>query len=280
VAAGRELSAFGIKNLAGQLPGTAVQFLVPVIVVSMLGLDEAGFYRAAASISVGYLGFLIRAMALDYYPRLAAATSNPASINDLVRQQQRVVLLVGVPIIFAVAAGASIVVPLLYTQEFGPTIDLLRWQLIGEIPRFMAWTLILVLVAQGEMGRFFWLELAAASIFLTLVIPALATFGLAGVGMAYAANAVAAYLLIRFVVGRKVAIDLNRTDQLLALAVVLYLGTLAIVDERHIGPVTLFAVAVAAVAAAISARFVWREFRGGPSIEAAAVEPPAGAPLI
>jgi PST family polysaccharide transporter len=263
ISAAHHLASFGSGYFAAQIPGTAVQFLIPVLVLYELGLDDAGFFRAAAAISVGYLGFLLRAMALEYYPRLTAAAGDAGAVARLVRQQQWVVLVLALPLVTGAAAALPLMVPLLYTTEFGPTIDLLRWQLLGEIPRFLAWTVGFVLVAQGSMRRFFGVELAAAIIQLLVAVVAIRAVGLIGVGIAYAFTTATYYVYVRLVVGREVPIRLSPRVQLLTVVATIYLLVLALVGERGIGPATIGASAVALGALALSGFLIRREFRGG-----------------
>jgi PST family polysaccharide transporter len=274
IAAARRLVAFGGGYVVALIPGTAVLFLIPVLVLNAIGLDQAGFYRAAAAISVGYLGVLIRAMALEYYPRLAAAAEEPGAVSRLVRQQQWVVMVLGVPLVLGAAAALPIVVPLLYTTEFGPTIDLLRWLLLGEIPRFLAWTLAFVLVARGSMRNLFLVELAAAVTQVLLAAAAIRVVGLVGVGIAYAITTATYYVYVRLVVGRGVPIHLSRRVQLVTVAITAYLLVLALVGEREIGPATIAGIFVAIGAVAVSGFLIWREFRGGDRLETVSQEPP------
>ena len=65
----------GAPFALSQVVGAGVQLLVPVIVLYLLDAAAVGYYRAAFTVSVGYLAFLLNALAQDYYPRVAAASS-------------------------------------------------------------------------------------------------------------------------------------------------------------------------------------------------------------
>jgi O-antigen/teichoic acid export membrane protein len=183
-------------------------------------------------------------------------------------------MVLGVPLVLGAAAALPIVVPLLYTTEFGPTIDLLRWLLLGEIPRFLAWTLAFVLVARGSMRNLFLVELAAAVTQVLLAAAAIRVVGLVGVGIAYAITTATYYVYVRLVVGRGVPIHLSRRVQLVTVAITAYLLVLALVGEREIGPATIAGIFVAIGAVAVSGFLIWREFRGGDRLETVSQEPP------
>jgi PST family polysaccharide transporter len=99
VDAARSLIRFGAPYTASMLVGTGVQLLLPILVFHSLGMEEVGFYRAAVAVSVSYLGFLLAAMAQDYYPRVSAARDDPQTLVHLVNQQHRVVMLLSVPMV-------------------------------------------------------------------------------------------------------------------------------------------------------------------------------------
>src|SRR5579875_2393761 len=68
------LLRFGGPHSASLMVGTGIQMALPILVLHMLGPDSVGYYRAAVGVSVTYLGFLITAMAQDYFPRISAVS--------------------------------------------------------------------------------------------------------------------------------------------------------------------------------------------------------------
>jgi PST family polysaccharide transporter len=63
--AARWLAGFGAPYTVSQLVGTGVQLLVPVIVLTVLDRTAVGYVQAASAIAMGYLSFLLTAMAQD-----------------------------------------------------------------------------------------------------------------------------------------------------------------------------------------------------------------------
>src|SRR5271157_114487 len=98
------LLRFGGPYTASMFVGTGVQLALPIIVLHLLSAESVGYYRAAAAISVGYLGFLITAMGQDYYPRVSAAADQPRELVRLINAQHRLVMLVAVPMILGTLA--------------------------------------------------------------------------------------------------------------------------------------------------------------------------------
>ena len=51
---------FGLPYTASMLVGTGVVLVMPVLVLHVVGSASVGYYRAAATIGIAYLGFLLR----------------------------------------------------------------------------------------------------------------------------------------------------------------------------------------------------------------------------
>lgn len=170
----------GLISLLGQLA-------VRTLVQRELGLDALGQFQAAWSISVIYLGFVLGAMATDYVPRLSAAVKDRALSVRLINEQTEVALLLCAPIVLAMLAFTPWVIRLLYSAEFAPAVEILRWQLLGDILKVVIWPLGFMCQAWGA-GKVFLMTEVFGAIFLVLaVFIGLPHFGLAATGIAFLA---------------------------------------------------------------------------------------------
>lgn len=199
-AAMRSLLRFGGPYTASAIVGTGAQLLVPIIVLNQLGQTEAGHYRAASTIAVGYLAFLLTSFAQDYYPRIAAA--RPEELVELIEQRMRLVMAIAAPIILATLALAPLVVRLLYSDEFLPATRVLEWQLAGDLLKLPAWALSFVILARGGSGRFFTVELLGGSVLVAATIAGTRMLGVTGAGVAYVISYAAYYVSVWLVVRR------------------------------------------------------------------------------
>jgi PST family polysaccharide transporter len=144
--AARRLLGLGIPIAIGTVISGTVQLAVPVVVLYLLGADAVGHYRAATAISVGYLGFLVVAMAQDYYPRLSAAADDPPGLARIAYQQQRLIVAVAIPIIMVTLATVPLIIPVLYSASFAPAAGILQTQLIGDLLKLPSWTFAFILI--------------------------------------------------------------------------------------------------------------------------------------
>lgn len=258
-----ELLRFGAPFTASLLVGAGVIALMPVLVLHALDTEAAGYYRAASAVAVSYLGLVTASMAQDYYPRVSAVSNDKDELCRLINEQHRFVLLLGGPIILGMLALVPYLVPLLYSQRFMPSVELLEWQLIGDLFRLAAWTMAFVVMVHSGGIRFFMLELGGGASLVLFSGLGMRVFGLTGLGMGFVACAIVYYSLCWILLRR--SIDFRWTRQngsllitLIALAAVIrLLPTLGLEHVR-----TPVALALAALVSLHSVRVLWRELGG------------------
>lgn len=184
-AEGRGLLKLGLVFMASGLMSTAVLYLIRVIIVRELGLDAVGLYQSANTLANLYIGFILNAMGMDFYPRLTAVAGDNPTCNRLVNEQTEVGLLIAAPGIVATLIFAPLVIQLFYSTAFTAAYQVLRWQILGIFLRVVSWPMGFVLLAKGRGRAFFWSELAANVVHLGLVWVGVTLRGLEGTGMAF-----------------------------------------------------------------------------------------------
>ena len=256
------LLRFGVPYAGATLAGTGVSMLVPVLVLHTLGIEGVGFYAAAATITQGYLGFLLNTMGQDYYPRVSAASDNPAMLTTLVNQQHRVVMVLGIPIILGMLALARYIVPIVYSPQFHPAVEVLEWQLMGDLVKFSAWTMSFVILARNGGFVYFLTELIGGLSILLSSWLGMRWFGLAGLGIASLVTSVIYYLVVSFIVRRDIGLvwtTENRKMILTALLAALVIRLLPVAGLEHLR--TPVALLFALLAASGSLYVVWKDVR-------------------
>ncbi len=236
----------GARIAASQLVSTGVQLGVPVMVLQMLGTQEVGYYRAAATISVGYLTFFLASLTQDYLPRIAGASDSGAMIL-LIDRRMRLVMSLGLPIILGLLALGPLAIQLLYSSAFAPALDVLQWQLVGDIVRLPAWVLAFVLLT-GDGGPYFRAELTGGIALALGSILGLATLGLTGAGVGYAAAQVAYYAVLWMLVRRRLPLRPGRLQMGLLLTSALCAAVL-LLDVATVPRLVIFGTATLALAA-------------------------------
>ena len=201
----------GLVTLIGQLAART-------LVQRELGLDALGQFQAAWAIGMTYLGFVLGAMSTDYYPRLTAIIKDPAAAAQLINEQTEVALLLCAPVLLAILGFAPWVIRLLYSAEFGPAAEVLRWQLLGDILKVMSWPLGFVLLAAGAGKTFVLTETFGMSVFVLSILFGLPLIGVTATGVAFLALYVAYLPLVWWLVRRRFGFCWTRAVSMQALA--------------------------------------------------------------
>lgn len=178
------LLSLGLVFMATGLMTIAVMYLIRVLVVRKLGMDDVGLYQAAATLSSLYIGVILGAMGMDFYPRLTAVAEDNKVCNRMVNEQTEVGLLIATPGILATLTFAPLIIQIFYSANFIPAYEVLRWQIMGIFLRVVSWPMGFILLAKGKGRVFFWTELVANAAHLSLAWIGINYFGLEGAGMA------------------------------------------------------------------------------------------------
>ncbi|MBV8686779.1 MAG: oligosaccharide flippase family protein [Alphaproteobacteria bacterium] len=265
----KALLRFGIPYMASMVFGAGVLMIMPLVILKALGPAEVGLYRAATSISVNYLSVLLAAMSQDYFPRVSRAAREPEALVGLINDQVRLILLVGGPVILAMIGLVPVLIPILFSGRFTGAVDLLEWQLLGDLFKFPLWAMSYVIMARLHPRAFFLTELLGGSMLLVLSWFAMQRWGLTGLGVAFLVNAFLMFLVEWAILRVRIGLRWTRDNALLlaalvaAMALVIALPPLGAAFWRM--PVAL---ALAAVAGGFTTRVLWREFGGWEGLRA------------
>ena len=206
-------SAFMISGLV-----TVLGLLVArTLVQRELGPEALGQFQAAWAIGMTYLGFVLSAMTTDYYPRLTAAIGDRLVAIRLVNEQTEVALLLCTPILLAMLGGSPYVIRVLYSAEFGPAVEVLRWQLLGDLLKVMAWPLSFVILAAGAGKTFVLSESIGIGVFILVVWIGLPFLGISATGVAFLALYVANLPLVWWLGRRHIGFAWTRAVKVQAL---------------------------------------------------------------
>jgi PST family polysaccharide transporter len=208
--------AFMLSGLVTTLGHLAARILVQ----RDLGPEALGQFQAAWAIGMTYLGFVLSAMGTDYYPRLTAAIRDTATATRLVNEQTEVALLLCAPVLLAMLGLAPWVIHLLYSADFGPAVEILRWQLLGDILKVISWPLGFVLLATGAGKTFVLTESLGMGVFVLGVLIGLPLIGVTATGAAFLALYVAYLPLVWWLGRRRIGFRWTGAVKVQALAVI------------------------------------------------------------
>ncbi len=180
-----KLLKLGVILMLSSLMQSALAYIVRALILHKEGLYAAGLYQSAWTLGGIYVGFIIKAMTADFYPRLTAAATVDAVCNRLVNEQAQIGLLLAGPGVMMTLTFCPAIVTLLYTTKFVASAEVLRWICLGAMLQVVTWPMGYIVVAKGKGGIFFWCELACATTYGALSWICIENFGLKGAGIAF-----------------------------------------------------------------------------------------------
>ncbi|MDP2083918.1 MAG: O-antigen translocase [Gemmobacter sp.] len=215
----RDMVTLGFAFMLSGLVTTLGHLAARTLVQRELGAEALGQFQAAWAIGMTYLGFVLGAMATDYYPRLTAAIRDHTTATRLVNEQTEVALLLCAPVLLAMLGLAPWVIHLLYSPEFAAAVEILRWQLLGDILKVMSWPLGFVILTSGAGKTFVLTESLGMGVFVLGVLIGLPLIGVTATGLAFLALYVAYLPLVWWLGGRRIGFRWTRAVKAQALAV-------------------------------------------------------------
>lgn len=167
------------------LAATGGILAVRSLVVRYDGLAGAGIFDVAWTLSMMYVGLVWISFQTYYLPTLSAVT-DPLDRIELVQRVARLATLVVVPAVTSVIVLKPLVITILYSSEFAPSLEIIRWMLIGDYFKVAAWVFAMPALAYANMKVLFWAEMLWYGGFLAFA--ALALFGFSsmqGIGVGF-----------------------------------------------------------------------------------------------
>ncbi|KAF0653260.1 hypothetical protein L107_09996 [Cyanobium sp. Copco_Reservoir_LC18] len=229
------LFKLGLAFLASGLLMTGATFAVRTFVIRTLGLEAAGVYQAAWTLGGLYVGFVLQALGMDFYPRLVGVANDHHACNAMVNEQTQASLLMAAPGILATITFAPLVVALFYSAKFVGAVVLLRWFCLGMALRVITWPMGFIIVAKNKQLVYFAVEAAWATFNIGATWWGLRVFGLEGAGIAfmlsYVFHALIIYPTVRAMTGFRWSGDNLRTGSTFLLG-----ATALLVTQRVLPP--------------------------------------------
>lgn len=183
----RELSGFGLMGLTSALTMPVTFMLIRDHLATYLGLTAAGYWQASWKISEIYLMLVTTTLSVYYLPRLAEIRTAPELKTEIIKVYRFVmpIVAVGAATIYLLR---DFIIQTLFTPDFLPMRELFPWQLVGDVIKIGSWILAFIMLGRAMVRLFVMTEIIFSISFILLSWILVGTFGLVGMGMAYAIN--------------------------------------------------------------------------------------------
>lgn len=192
----------GAAFMLGGLANTATLLVVRSKITQDLGLDAAGQFAASWGITMIYVGFLLRAMGADYYPRLAEVIDKREAANNLINDQLQLGLAIGGPILLLLIGWAPWIISLLYSTKFSAAGELLQWQTVGNVLKLASWPLAFSLPAAARGKTYLLVEVCFNILFMLLIWLSLDKLGILAAGPSFTLAYMCYFLIVAMIIRR------------------------------------------------------------------------------
>lgn len=253
------LLKMGCVLLAGNLINQVVVYGLNLILRTYGDIDQVGFYQAANSISAQYVGVIISALAMDYFPRLTAAARDNELMNRIVNRQLLLVIIAMIPLSCIIIVSAPLLIRLLLTEAFLPVTGLVVLLGIGVFFKLAQFPLCYVTFAKDNNRLFLILEGGVGNIlFFGLSAGGYLLFGLEGIGYGMIVENIIFFILMLIVNGRLYGYRATGRVLLTYLAGASVCGLCAVICLTTAGPTPYVAGGIITALAIIYAVFAIR----------------------
>lgn len=194
---GLEMAKLGIAMMVTSLLGSLIIFIINTYITIHGSLSELGLYQSGSNITMQYVGLIFSAMAVGYFPQLAAVSADNEKIRKIANEQSEITILLISPIINILILLAPLVIQILLSPEFLPLENFIRIMCLGTIMKAASYPIGYISFAKGDKRTFFLLEgIWAGGQNLVTSILGYAWGGLTGMAIAYVVN----YIIYFFIV--------------------------------------------------------------------------------
>ncbi len=179
------LSMSGTLLLLG-IATTGSLLLIRSLVSRELGMEGAGHFDVAWTLSMMYVALITQSFETYYMPtlsRITHANERQVLVNDVLR----LVTILLVPAVTHVAVLKPVVVRLLYSSEFLPSLKMIRWMLVGDYLKVTSWVFSMMMLAYADMRTFIRVDSIFIVVFFVFGYVSVVIFGsLEGIGVGFA----------------------------------------------------------------------------------------------
>jgi PST family polysaccharide transporter len=232
---GKSLLSLGMAFMLTGLLWTGKDTLIRSSITGSYGLDATGMYQAAWAISGLFVNFVLRAMGMDFYPRLTAMNDDPAAMREAVSQQIEIGLLLALPGVIATIGLSPLIIRLLYSAEFAPASVLLTVLACGVFFKVISYPLNTIQLAMGDSRGFAGIGMMFGVFELGVSFLLLQLLGVIGVAIAFPISTFFHVVGMLWVGRRMIDYRINRSFVVMLLVSLACIGVSLLISFRASG---------------------------------------------
>jgi antigen flippase len=213
----RPLLSLGFVFMLTGLIWVGKDLIVRTMITKSYGLSATGIYQSAWGISGLFVNFVLKAMGMDFYPRLTSMINNHAEMRRCVNQQMEIGVLLALPGVIGTITCAPFVLNLLYTSKFQSASGVLAIMSCGVFFKVISYPINIIQLAKGDSKGFGIIGMGMGFLEIALTIPLLIAFGLMGAATGYAITCLIHIIVMAWIGKRMIGYRFEKRCQKLLL---------------------------------------------------------------
>lgn len=197
----RKLGGYALMAIVTAVAMPLSQLLIRDHLVDTFGWNDAGMWQAVTRISDMYLMIITTTLTVYYLPRLAEITDTQILRKEIIKVY-RFIMPVTIVGALSVYLLRDWLITLLFTAEFTPMIDLLGWQLVGDVIKIGSWVLGFVMLGRAMTKSYIITEVLFSFSLVGITYALTPVFGLKAAVIAFFINYVLYWVCIAVILNR------------------------------------------------------------------------------
>ncbi len=195
-----KLSPYMIMALVSAIALPIVMIIIRNYLIAEIGIKEAGYWTAMTRVSDYYLMFINSLMTLYILPRFAEINSRKEFRKE-VFGFYKTIMPVFLVILLIIYLSRSLLINILFTEDFRPVEDLFGYQILGDVMRVLSMVIAFQFLAKKMFAHFIILEIFLFVIMYFSSIFLIDEFGLIGAVMGHCLSYVMYFGIILLIFG-------------------------------------------------------------------------------
>ncbi|MCK8480127.1 O-antigen translocase [Psychroserpens algicola] len=154
----KRFGPYAIMALVSAIALPLISICIRNYIISEVGIKEAGYWEAMNRISNYYLMFIMSIITLYIVPRFSEIDSKQEFRKEVFGFYKSVMPIFGLALILLYVLK-SVIVPLIFSDEFAPVTDLFFWQLLGDFVKVLSIVIAYQFLAKKMFTHFIIIEI-------------------------------------------------------------------------------------------------------------------------
>ena len=170
-----------------------IQLMTRTYIINHLSIQDAGFWQGIVKISDIYLLLITSTLSIYYLPRLSEIKNNSELLREVVKAF-KFVIPVTIFLSLLIFVFRSIIVRIVFSENFLPMNELFLPQLLGNVLKIATWLIGIITIARSMTLVYISFEIVGGLMFYFLTILFINKYGLIGATYSYACTYLAYFL--------------------------------------------------------------------------------------